>query len=156
MGYSTPNCIRRQPQPGFSNYAITVDVPASVNHDLTCFFPQLLVPSLTNFQAELMLITVNSFPYYPGQAGGYGGYNKILSGNTITTTVQAITTGLGVSESPNLYAGFRYVGDTLFGGYSLTVPFSIISDPYTPYIYINFQSGGPIPIHDLCGNNAIF
>ena len=46
VSYTTPNCYRRQPIGGYLNYAITVDVAASVNHDLTCFFPEFQVPSL--------------------------------------------------------------------------------------------------------------
>jgi hypothetical protein len=156
--YSQPNCIRRQPQGNFLNYAITVDISASVNYDLTCFFPEFTVP-MSAFNAEFKLITVNSFPYYVAEAGTYyGGYNKKVSGNTLTPISLAITAGLAVSESPSVYPGapLKYVGDTLAGGYTITVPFSIVTDPYTPYIYINFQNGGPIPIHDLCGNNAVF
>jgi hypothetical protein len=107
----------------------------------------------------MKLITVNSFPYYVAGTGTYyGGYNKIISGNTLTPTSSAVTSGLGVYETPSVYPGapLKYVGSTLTGAYSITVPFSIVTDPYTPYIYIKFQSGGPIPLHDLCGNNGIF
>lgn len=158
VAYSTPNCYRRKPQGGYLNYAITVDVSASVNHDLTCFFPDFVVPSFA-FNTEIKLVTVNSFPYYVSEAGAYyGGYNKIVSSNTLSPTASAITPGLGVYETPSIYPGapLKYVGDTLTGAYQITVPFTTVGNEYMPYIYIRFQSGGPIPLHDLCGNNGIF
>lgn len=135
-----------------------MDVTAAINHDLVCFFPEWVNPA-TSVYAEVKLITMNSYPYFVAEsATDYGGYHKEVSTNTLSFTSSAIAATLAVSETPSAYPGapLKYVGDVLSGSYKITVGFSNVADMYTPYIYINFQYGGPIPLHDLCGDNAIF
>lgn len=158
VSYDEPKCVRRKPQGNYANYAVTIDISASINHDLTCFFPEFTVPNMASFYAEIKLVTLGSFPYYVTETGAdYGGYNKIKTNIVYPNSVATITPGMSVSETPSAYpAAIKYVDDVLSGSYKITVTFASVGSEYTPYIYINLQNGGPVPLHDLCGNNGIF
>lgn len=128
VSYQEPKCVRRKPQGSYSNYAVTIGISASINHDLTCFFPEFTVPNMANFHAQLKLITIGSFPYYVTETGaGYGGYNKIKTNLVYPNSVATIATGMTVTETPSAYPGpLKYVNDLLTGSYKITVNFASV------------------------------
>ncbi len=80
-----------------------------------------------------------------------------VTSNTLTFTTTPTTSLPGfntITETPDFYAQATNIGSTLSGSYSLYGSWSLgIS---TPYIYINFQSAGPIPISQFCSNLNTF
>jgi len=58
------------------------------------------------------------------------------------------------TETPNFYSSATNVGSTFSGSYSLTGSWG--SGLNSPYIYVNFQSAGPVPVYAFCSDSNVY
>ena len=59
-----------------------------------------------------------------------------------------------LSESPNFYSSAVNVGSDFSSTYTVSGTWS--SNLNAPYVYLNYQKGGPIPAASFCSDSGVF
>lgn len=151
-------CTRRLPNSTYSNYAILISsVNVQQTQDVICFFPEFKIPTSTTFTAEFKLVYGDVHPpELTTVTTKYSSLYRTTSGSVSygTTPSMSLPNFNSLTETPNFYASPTNVGSTYSGTYSLFGSWA--ANLNSPYIYINFQSAGPIPITNFCSDLNVF
>lgn len=156
--YVDATCRRRLPvSTGFNAYAILIDFNANAAEDVKCYFPEFTITSGMSFNVELKLVYGNSYPPDLTNGKQYGSVLRTTS-NSLTfsgsTPGTSYNAGLTLTETPNIYASTVTVGSAYTSTYSLTGSWG--TNYNTPYVYINFRKGGPVPAASFCSDSNIY